>query len=104
MEHRSAQLASRGIASFALAYFGYDDLPKTLEEINISYFEEAVEFLLEHEKVTLKGFTYLRAVIPNLEFAGAKVIMEPLHHSTAGHRSLSNVLHQFLSCASSFQL
>ncbi|XP_050687594.1 acyl-coenzyme A thioesterase 6-like isoform X3 [Eriocheir sinensis] len=51
VEHRSAQLASRGIASFALAYFGYDDLPKTLEEINISYFEEAVEFLLEHEKI-----------------------------------------------------
>ncbi|XP_050716802.1 acyl-coenzyme A thioesterase 1-like isoform X2 [Eriocheir sinensis] len=51
LEYRSAQLASRGIVSFALAYFGYDDLPKTFEELNISYFEEAVQFLLEHEKV-----------------------------------------------------
>lgn len=51
LEYRSAQLASRGIASLALAFFAYDDLPKTLEEFNISYFEEAVEFLLQHEKI-----------------------------------------------------
>ncbi|XP_045112618.1 acyl-coenzyme A thioesterase 1-like isoform X3 [Portunus trituberculatus] len=51
LEYRSAQLASRGIASLALAYFAYDDLPKSLEEFNMSYFEEAVEFLLKHDKV-----------------------------------------------------
>ncbi|XP_042860645.1 acyl-coenzyme A thioesterase 1-like isoform X3 [Penaeus japonicus] len=51
LEYRSAQLASRGIASLALAFFAYDDLPKSLEEFNISYFEEAVEFLLKHEKI-----------------------------------------------------
>ncbi|XP_047491952.1 acyl-coenzyme A thioesterase 1-like isoform X2 [Penaeus chinensis] len=51
LEYRSAQLASRGIAALSLAFFAYDDLPKTLEEFNISYFEEAVEFLLKHEKI-----------------------------------------------------
>ncbi|XP_063864232.1 acyl-coenzyme A thioesterase 1-like isoform X4 [Scylla paramamosain] len=51
LEYRSAQLASRGIASLALAFFAYDDLPKSLEEFNMAYFEEAVEFLLKHEKV-----------------------------------------------------
>ncbi|XP_045606134.1 acyl-coenzyme A thioesterase 1 isoform X1 [Procambarus clarkii] len=51
MEHRSAQLASRGFASLALAYFHYDDLPKYLDELHISYFEEAVEFMLKHDKV-----------------------------------------------------
>ncbi|KAK3885185.1 hypothetical protein Pcinc_010577 [Petrolisthes cinctipes] len=38
-----------------LAFFGYDDLPKSLEEFNITYFEEAVEFLLKHEKVLRYG-------------------------------------------------
>ncbi|XP_069944179.1 acyl-coenzyme A thioesterase 1 isoform X2 [Cherax quadricarinatus] len=51
LEYRSAQLASRGFASLALAFFAYDDLPEYLEELNISYFEEAVEFLLKHDKV-----------------------------------------------------
>ena len=51
LEYRSAQLASRGIASLALAFFSYDDLPKGLEEFDIAYFEEAVEFLLKHDKV-----------------------------------------------------
>ena len=56
LEYRSAQLASRGIASLALAFFAYDDLPKKLEEFDISYFEEAVEFLLKHEKVIACNF------------------------------------------------
>ncbi|XP_068211021.1 acyl-coenzyme A thioesterase 1-like isoform X2 [Palaemon carinicauda] len=51
LEYRSAQFASRGFASLALAFFNYDDLPKGLEEFDIAYFEEAVEYLLKHEKV-----------------------------------------------------
>ncbi|KAF2368312.1 Acyl-CoA thioester hydrolase/bile acid-CoA amino acid N-acetyltransferase [Trinorchestia longiramus] len=46
MEHRSALLASRGILSLALPYFGYKDLPKTLERMDLEYFEEAVDYLL----------------------------------------------------------
>lgn len=63
LEYRSAQLASRGIASFALAFFAYDDLPKTLGEFHISYFEEAVQFLLKHEKVNLKFSNLIEFVV-----------------------------------------
>lgn len=51
LEYRSAQLASRGIASLALAYFDYEDLPKSLEEFDLEYFKEAVDVLLSHDKV-----------------------------------------------------
>ncbi|RXG58628.1 Acyl-coenzyme A amino acid N-acyltransferase 1 [Armadillidium vulgare] len=51
LEYRSAQLASRGVASLALAYFGYDDLPKNLEELDLEYFKEGVHVLLSHKKV-----------------------------------------------------
>ena len=37
-EFRSALLASRGFASFALAYFGYDDLNKGMAW-DMEYFE-----------------------------------------------------------------
>ncbi|XP_076053235.1 acyl-coenzyme A thioesterase 1-like isoform X1 [Oratosquilla oratoria] len=55
LEYRSAQLASRGFASLALAFFAFEDLPKTLEEFDIAYFEEAVDFLLKHEKINDSG-------------------------------------------------
>ncbi|XP_068211080.1 acyl-coenzyme A thioesterase 1-like isoform X2 [Palaemon carinicauda] len=55
LEFRSAQFASRGFASLALAFFNYDDLPKFLEEFDIAYFEEAVEYLQKHEKVLHSG-------------------------------------------------
>ncbi|KAF7484006.1 Hypothetical predicted protein [Marmota monax] len=50
-EHRSSLLASRGIASLALAYWGYKDLPSQLQKIDLEYFEEASNFLLRHPKI-----------------------------------------------------
>lgn len=47
----TAMLASRGFASLALAYFNYEDLPKTLEVLELEYFEEATEFLLSQPEV-----------------------------------------------------
>lgn len=44
-------LASRGIASLALAYFAYEDLPKTTDHFDLDYFEEAVEILLSQPEV-----------------------------------------------------
>ena len=38
IEFRSALLASRGFAAFALPYFAHDDLPRSLE-FNLEYFE-----------------------------------------------------------------
>ncbi|XP_078528034.1 bile acid-CoA:amino acid N-acyltransferase-like isoform X2 [Lissotriton helveticus] len=50
MEFRSGLLASRGFATLALAYFAYDDLPDTLTEVDLEYFEEAADLLLKHPK------------------------------------------------------
>lgn len=43
----------------ALAYFRFEDLPENLNEVHLEYFEEAVDFMLQHPKV---GFgAYLNA-------------------------------------------
>lgn len=42
----AALLASRGIMSLALPFFGYRDLPRSLKTINLEYFDEAVDYLL----------------------------------------------------------
>lgn len=47
----SVLLASRGIASQALAYFAYDDLPKITDTFDLEYFEEAVGVLLTQSGV-----------------------------------------------------
>uniref|UniRef100_A0A7M4FBV9 Acyl-coenzyme A amino acid N-acyltransferase 1-like n=1 Tax=Crocodylus porosus TaxID=8502 RepID=A0A7M4FBV9_CROPO len=51
IEFRASLLASRGFAALALAYFGYEDLPEMLVEVDLEYFEEAVNILLRHPKV-----------------------------------------------------
>ncbi|XP_037653293.1 bile acid-CoA:amino acid N-acyltransferase-like [Choloepus didactylus] len=55
IEFRSSLLASRGFASLALAYFDYEDLPPTIEEVDLEYFEEAANFLLRQPKVLGPG-------------------------------------------------
>jgi dienelactone hydrolase len=42
---RARLLASKGIPSLALAYFGKKGLPKTLKEIPLEYFKKAFDFL-----------------------------------------------------------
>ncbi|MCL4141961.1 UNVERIFIED_CONTAM: hypothetical protein GTU68_032604 [Idotea baltica] len=51
IEFRGAQLASRGIAALSLAYLDFEDIPAHLDVLDISYFEEAVQFLMANEKV-----------------------------------------------------
>ncbi|KAM9329224.1 acyl-coenzyme A amino acid N-acyltransferase 1-like [Gastrophryne carolinensis] len=55
LEFRSSLLASRGFATLALAYFGYKDLPKTYDHLDLKYFEEAAQFLSDHPKVSGSG-------------------------------------------------
>ncbi|XP_008408172.1 bile acid-CoA:amino acid N-acyltransferase-like isoform X2 [Poecilia reticulata] len=52
-EYRSSLLASRGYASFSLAYFGHRDLPGPLNRINVgdSYFKAAFLLLQDHPQV-----------------------------------------------------
>uniref|UniRef100_A0A8C8SBM7 Acyl-CoA thioester hydrolase/bile acid-CoA amino acid N-acetyltransferase domain-containing protein n=1 Tax=Pelusios castaneus TaxID=367368 RepID=A0A8C8SBM7_9SAUR len=51
IEFRASLLASHGFAALALAYFAYDDLPGFLGEVDLEYFEEAINMLLSHPKV-----------------------------------------------------
>ncbi|KAM3852016.1 LOW QUALITY PROTEIN: acyl-coenzyme A amino acid N-acyltransferase 1-like [Vipera latastei] len=55
IEFRAGLLASKGFAVLALAYFAYDDLPQTLEVIDLEYFEEATRLLLKNPKVRGPG-------------------------------------------------
>ncbi|KAB7494998.1 Bile acid-CoA:amino acid N-acyltransferase [Armadillidium nasatum] len=51
-ESRAALNASRGIASLCLAYFSYEDLPVSrIRDLDLSYFEEALKFLLSRPNV-----------------------------------------------------
>lgn len=50
-EYRACLLANYGFAVLALAFYGYEDLPKEMKEINLEYFEEAVNYMLQHDQV-----------------------------------------------------
>ncbi|XP_063889586.1 acyl-coenzyme A amino acid N-acyltransferase 2-like [Scylla paramamosain] len=50
-EYRASMLASKGFACLAIAYFNYGDLPKVLETLDLEYFEEAVEYILQQPGV-----------------------------------------------------
>lgn len=57
LEQRASLLAGKGFAVMALAYHNYEDLPKGLEILHLDYFEEAVNYLLDHPQVgTSEGF------------------------------------------------
>ena len=51
LEYRASLLAGKGFAVLALAYYNYDDLPKSMEAMHIEYFEEAANYLLSHPEV-----------------------------------------------------
>ncbi|XP_020026898.2 acyl-coenzyme A thioesterase 1-like isoform X1 [Castor canadensis] len=59
MEYRASLLAGKGFAVMALAYYNHEDLPKTFEAMHIEYFEEAVNFLLDHPEVKGPGIGLL---------------------------------------------
>ncbi|XP_032764671.1 acyl-coenzyme A thioesterase 1 isoform X2 [Rattus rattus] len=59
LEYRASLLAGKGFAVMALAYYNYDDLPKTMETIRIEYFEEAVNYLRGHPEVKGPGIGLL---------------------------------------------
>ncbi|XP_078595622.1 acyl-coenzyme A amino acid N-acyltransferase 1-like [Branchiostoma floridae x Branchiostoma japonicum] len=54
-DYRSALLASRGFATLGLAFFGYEDLPNDMSDVDLDYFEEAADWLLGHPKVQDHG-------------------------------------------------
>ncbi|NXA36345.1 ACOT5 thioesterase, partial [Eudromia elegans] len=50
-EHRASLLANHGFATLALAYYHYEDLPQNPTELHLEYFEEAVNYMLQHPQV-----------------------------------------------------
>uniref|UniRef100_A0A673U2S0 Acyl-CoA thioesterase 6 n=1 Tax=Suricata suricatta TaxID=37032 RepID=A0A673U2S0_SURSU len=50
-ESRASHLACRGFATLALPFFGYEDLPPIMKDLNLDYFEEAAKFVQSHPKV-----------------------------------------------------
>ncbi|XP_009317520.1 PREDICTED: acyl-coenzyme A thioesterase 5-like [Pygoscelis adeliae] len=54
-EHRASLLANHGFVTLALAYFTYEDLPQEPTELHLEYFEEAVNYMLQHPQVKGPG-------------------------------------------------
>lgn len=52
-EYRASLLANHGFAVLALAFYSYEDLPKGMKEFHLEYFEEAVNYMLQHTQVGL---------------------------------------------------
>ncbi|NXU57216.1 ACOT5 thioesterase, partial [Turnix velox] len=55
LEHRASLLANHGFATLALAYYQYEDLPQEPTELRLEYFEEAVNYMLQHPQVKGPG-------------------------------------------------
>lgn len=54
-EPRASLLAGKGFVVLALAYIGYEDLPKKPEKLDLEYFEEAVSYLRSRAEVKGPG-------------------------------------------------
>lgn len=63
----AAMIASHGIPAFALAYSGIGELPPTVEDIPLEYFETAFEWIKNHPK--LSGEVYLHGTSRGAELA-----------------------------------
>jgi dienelactone hydrolase len=54
-EAKAEQLASHGFATLALAYFGHESLPPTLNRIPLEYFVKAIQWLQQREGIQRIG-------------------------------------------------
>ncbi|CAJ1072910.1 acyl-coenzyme A thioesterase 1-like [Xyrichtys novacula] len=54
-ERRASLLANKGYVVLTVALYGHEDMPKDIKEIHLDYFEEAIQFLRNHDKVGGKG-------------------------------------------------
>uniref|UniRef100_A0A8C4XPR8 Acyl-coenzyme A thioesterase 1 n=1 Tax=Falco tinnunculus TaxID=100819 RepID=A0A8C4XPR8_FALTI len=59
VEYRASLLASRGFVTLALAYMAFEDLPAMPDVLELSYFEEAVNFLRKQPQVKATGIGVL---------------------------------------------
>ncbi|XP_003408584.1 peroxisomal succinyl-coenzyme A thioesterase [Loxodonta africana] len=59
LEYRASLLAGHGFATLAVAYYEYEDLPKTYDNIHLEYFEEVLHYMLQHPQVKGPGIGLL---------------------------------------------
>ncbi|XP_047395359.1 peroxisomal succinyl-coenzyme A thioesterase, partial [Sciurus carolinensis] len=59
LEYRASLLAGHDFATLALAFYGFEDLPKDCSDIHLDYFEEAVCYMLQHPQVKGPGIGLL---------------------------------------------
>ncbi|XP_062413920.1 acyl-coenzyme A thioesterase 5-like [Pungitius pungitius] len=55
-EKRGALLATRGFVVLTVVAYGYDNLPKKIDEIHLDYFEEAIQFLRKQDEGSSQSF------------------------------------------------
>ena len=65
-EDRAALLASNGFAALALPYCEYRDLPQRHDALDLSYFENTIDWLCAHPKIKSDGVALI-----GLSFGGA---------------------------------
>ena len=51
-ERRASLLANCGFMVLTLALYGHDDQPKKVTKLHLDYFEEAIQLLRKHPKVS----------------------------------------------------
>lgn len=51
-EPQAALPANKGFVVFALALYGYQNIPKMMDKLDLEYFEEGLTFLHMHPKVS----------------------------------------------------
>ena len=51
-ERRASLLANGGLMVLTLALYGHDDQPKKVTKLHLDYFEEAIQLLGKHPKVS----------------------------------------------------
>ncbi|KAM5272996.1 peroxisomal succinyl-coenzyme A thioesterase-like [Ctenodactylus gundi] len=59
LEYRASLLAGHGFATLALAYYGFEDLPKDYSSLHLDYFEESMRYMLQHPQVKGPGLGLL---------------------------------------------
>lgn len=62
-ELRAALLAKRNFAVLALAFQGYQDLPKRADRFHLEYFEEGIDFLRQQPEVSMCNHSYVFLLI-----------------------------------------
>ena len=94
-EDRAALLVSNGFAALALAYCEYRDLPQKYDVLDLSYFENVIDWLCAHPKIKSDG-----VALVGLSFGGviALAIASQLSHKVTALVSISGP-HALIGCS-----